>query len=73
METVAATVDGVSFALRRDAAAPGVPDSSWLTEWGEVFAVFDKQDSGNLSFGMRQGGQRRFIKYVGAWTIESHS
>lgn len=32
----------------------------------EVFKVFDQQDSGNISFGIIENGQRYFLKYAGA-------
>ncbi|HDX9628736.1 TPA: serine/threonine protein kinase [Bacillus cereus] len=41
----------------------------WLTKLGTVFAVFDQQDSGNLSFGVENNGHKKFIKYAGANTI----
>ncbi|TCJ81842.1 UNVERIFIED_ORG: serine/threonine protein kinase [Bacillus cereus] len=41
----------------------------WLTKLGTVFAVFDQQDSGNLSFGVEKDGHKKFIKYAGANTI----
>ncbi|MGE6540700.1 protein kinase domain-containing protein [Bacillus luti] len=41
----------------------------WLIKLGTVFAVFDQQDSGNLSFGVEKDGQKKFIKYAGAPTI----
>ncbi|GGF84543.1 hypothetical protein GCM10010913_02490 [Paenibacillus aceti] len=41
-------------------------DISWLQELGTVFAVFDQQDSGNICFGVKQEGQKKFVKYAGA-------
>lgn len=41
----------------------------WLMKLGTVFAVFDQQDSGNLSFGVEKDGHKKFIKYAGAHTI----
>lgn len=41
-------------------------DFLWLKEFGEVFTVFDQQDSGNISFGLENGNERLFIKYAGA-------
>lgn len=41
-------------------------DFEWLTGMGEVFAVFDQQDSGNLSFGVHTASGKRFIKFAGA-------
>lgn len=33
------------------------------------FCVFDKQDSGNISFGVQKGNVKSLIKYAGAQTI----
>lgn len=44
-------------------------DFGWLMELGEVFKVFDQQDSGNLSFGVDHKGTKKFIKYAGARTL----
>ncbi|MEB9982096.1 serine/threonine protein kinase, partial [Bacillus cereus] len=41
----------------------------WLIKLGTVFAVFDQQDSGNISFGVEKNGHKKFIKYAGAQTI----
>jgi serine/threonine-protein kinase len=58
-------LDGVTFALREP------HDFAWLQPIGEVFEVFDQQDSGNISFGVRSrdGKSKRFIKYAGAKTL----
>lgn len=37
-----------------------------MTDLGEVFAVFDAQASGNVSYGVRIDGQPRFVKTAGA-------
>ncbi|MCJ8005944.1 serine/threonine protein kinase [Lederbergia wuyishanensis] len=42
----------------------------WLQEYGEVFSVFDQQDSGNLCFGIEKDGQKKFVKFAGAKTLE---
>lgn len=42
------TIDGVTFQLKE------ATDFSFLQEYGIVFKVFDKNDSGNISFGVRQ-------------------
>ncbi|GAF11121.1 pkinase [Bacillus sp. JCM 19046] len=42
----------------------------WLTPMGEVFTVFDQQDSGNLSFGVERDGVKTFVKYAGAKPTE---
>lgn len=41
-------------------------DLSFLHRWGRVFRVFDRQDSGNLCFGLEREGRRYFLKYAGA-------
>lgn len=41
-------------------------DFSWLLELGEPFAVFDQNDSGNISFGVEKDGEKYFVKYAGA-------
>lgn len=57
-------LNDVSFYLKED------HDFDWLREMGEVFQVFDQQDSGNISFGIKQGNSKKFIKYAGAQTLE---
>lgn len=54
----------VSFQLKED------HDFSWLQNLGTVFAVFNQQDSGNISFGVEINGKNRFVKYAGAKTIK---
>ncbi|AZK45088.1 serine/threonine protein kinase [Paenibacillus lentus] len=45
-------------------------DFAWLDSMGEIIAVFDQQDSGNISFGIKQeDGQKTFVKYAGAETV----
>ena len=41
------------------------PPLAFLTRVGEVFATFDRQDSGNVSFGVRVGRDRFFVKTPG--------
>ncbi len=60
--SVKMVLDGILFSLERE------QDFSWLHRFGEVFCVFDKQDSGNLCFGVEQEGTRYFVKYAGART-----
>lgn len=55
-------IDGIPYKLR----APY--DFSFLKRYGEVFKVYDDQDSGNICFGVRNGEERRFIKFAGAQT-----
>lgn len=45
-------------------------DFTFLTQLGEVFCVFDEQDSGNICFGVETGSERLFVKYAGAQTID---
>ncbi len=42
----------------------------WLTNMGEVFSVFDEQDSGNICFGIEKDGTKKFVKYAGPKTKE---
>ena len=37
---------------------------------GKLFCVFDRQDSGNLCFGIQTGQENLFVKYAGAKTME---
>ncbi|VBB07181.1 Hypothetical protein LUCI_2425 [Lucifera butyrica] len=57
-------LDNVSFQLKQ------IQDFSWLKEIGDVFCVFDQQDSGNVSFGVKNGDNKYFVKYAGAQTTE---
>jgi len=41
------------------------PPSDYLARIGEVFTIFDQQDSGNVSYGVRVGGDRYFVKTAG--------
>ncbi|CAG7644333.1 serine/threonine-protein kinase [Paenibacillus allorhizosphaerae] len=54
--------DNVSFQLRQ------YHDFEWLRPFGNVFCVFDQQDSGNIGFGVERNGRKAFIKYAGAQT-----
>ncbi|SET18981.1 serine/threonine protein kinase [Oceanobacillus limi] len=45
-------------------------DFTWLADLGEVFSVFDEQDSGNICFGVEIEGEKKFVKYAGAKTKE---
>ncbi len=42
---------------------------NWLQKHGRVFEVFDQQDSGNIAFGVEKNGEKLFIKYAGAKTL----
>jgi aminoglycoside phosphotransferase (APT) family kinase protein len=44
-------------------------DFSFIGEYGEVFKVFDDQDSGNICFGVKNGDRKYFIKFAGAPTV----
>ncbi|MEK4486007.1 serine/threonine protein kinase [Psychrobacillus sp. FSL H8-0484] len=57
------TLGKVSFQLKE------LHDFEWLTRLGQVFCVFDEQDSGNISFGIEIDGLKRFVKYAGAKTL----
>ena len=48
-------------------------DFSFLKDYGEVFKVFDMQDSGNLCFGVQSGSQKLFLKMAGAETVRSNT
>jgi serine/threonine-protein kinase len=62
-------IDAVTFKLQEAC------DFTWLSKLGRVFKVFDQQDSGNLSFGVEQEGQKYFVKFAGAkpLTFEGNS
>ena len=48
-----------------DISAIDLPPDRYLRAIGELFAHFDQQDSGNLSYGMRVGEARFFVKTAG--------
>ena len=58
-------IDGVPFRLK----APF--DFSFLRKYGEVFKVFDDQDSGNICFGVADGANRYFVKFAGAPAVRA--
>ncbi|HWR18504.1 MAG TPA: hypothetical protein VN608_02710 [Clostridia bacterium] len=64
---VTKVIDEVSFELKEDF------DFSFLSQYGSVFTVFDKQDSGNLCFGVKDGDRKLFLKIAGASTIKSRA
>lgn len=49
-----------------------VPAPAYLPRIGEVFATFDQQDSGNVSYGVRVAGDRFFVKTIGAPEVPAH-
>ena len=57
-------LDGVNVRLRE------YHDFSFLKQFGEVFSVFDEQDSGNIGFGVDDGNEKLFVKYAGAKPVE---
>ncbi|MBS4172727.1 serine/threonine protein kinase [Bacillus sp. FJAT-49736] len=57
-------MDKVMFRLKEN------HDFEWLQDLGEVFCVFDEQDSGNIAFGVEKDGVKKFVKYAGAKTLE---
>ena len=62
--TINIELDNVKFQLREKI------NFDWLHAIGQVFCVFDQQDSGNLCFGVEKDGKKKFVKYAGAKTIE---
>ncbi|WP_409274806.1 protein kinase domain-containing protein [Neobacillus sp. SCS-31] len=54
------TIDKVSFQLQEN------HNFFWLKDLGDVFCVFDEQDSGNISFGLVKNNKKLFVKYAGA-------
>lgn len=58
------SIDGIQFKMKEKF------DFSFLKKYGQVFKVFDDQDSGNICFGVENHGKRRFIKFAGAPTAE---
>jgi len=59
------TIGQVTFVLNGDF------DFSFISDYGEPFAVFDQQDSGNLCFGVQGRDGKRFLKMAGARTLRS--
>jgi serine/threonine protein kinase len=60
---ISVTIDKVNFQLQEE------HDFSWLHDIGEVFCVFDQQDSGNIAFGLEKNNRKVFLKYAGAKPI----
>lgn len=59
-------IDGIKFELKED------HDFSFLKAYGRVFKCFDKQDSGNICFGVIKASKKYFVKYAGAKTVNHH-
>jgi serine/threonine-protein kinase len=57
-------IDGIAFEMRE------AHDFSFLRDYGRVFRVFSRNDSGNISFGVEDGADRYFVKVAGARTAE---
>lgn len=57
-------IDGIPFKLK------SAFDFSFIKEYGTVFKIYDDQDSGNICFGTEKNGQRYFIKFAGAPTVQ---
>ena len=57
-------IDNVSFEIKADKF-----DFNFLHDYGKVFTVFDKNDSGNISFGVINSEKRYFIKIAGVETL----
>ncbi len=55
-------IDGIPYKLKSPF------DFSFLSKYGNVFKVFDDQDSGNICFGVQNGDTKYFIKFAGAPT-----
>lgn len=55
-------IDGLPYKLK----APF--DFGFISRYGNVFHVFDDQDSGNICFGTEKDGERFFVKFAGAPT-----
>ena len=53
-------IDGIPYKLESPF------DFSFLRKYGKVFKVFDEQGSGNISFGMKNGDTKYFVKFAGA-------
>lgn len=58
------SLNGTTFRLKEPF------DFRFMEKYGRVFRVFDGQDSGNLCFGTEKAGQKYFVKFAGAPTIE---
>ena len=57
---VSISIDKVSFQLQEEY------NFLWLKNLGDVFCVFDQQDSGNISFGLENNNKKFFVKFAGA-------
>lgn len=57
---ITVAINKVSFQLQEE------HNFFWLKNLGDVFCVFDEQDSGNISFGVEKNNKKFFVKYAGA-------
>lgn len=53
-------LDGIDYELQEPF------DMSFLSKYGKVFQVFDKQDSGSICFGVQNQDEKLFVKFAGA-------
>ena len=60
-------IDDVFFELKNSTF-----NFNFLHDYGKVFTVFDKNDSGNISFGVETNKNRYFIKVAGAETVNKN-
>ncbi len=58
-------INGIPFSLAE------AFDFSFLSDFGQVFQVFDQQDSGNICFGCTSSKGSYFIKFAGAPTLRA--
>ncbi|GIQ65093.1 serine/threonine protein kinase [Paenibacillus cisolokensis] len=58
------TIDNVMFQLQE------AYSFDWLKSLGRVFTVFDRQDSGNIGFGVEKAGRKYFVKFAGCKPID---
>jgi serine/threonine-protein kinase len=58
-------IDGIEFKMRE------ATDFSFLSKYGRVFCAFAVNDSGNISFGLDNGKEKRFIKIAGTKTART--
>ena len=58
------TIDDISFEIKTPKF-----NFDFLHDYGKVFTVFDKNDSGNISFGVDNNGKKFFIKVGGVQTL----
>ncbi|WP_053367671.1 serine/threonine protein kinase [Bacillus sp. FJAT-27245] len=56
-------IDGVEYGLVEE------HDFGWLRDYGKMFCVFDRQDSGNIAFGIERDGEKKLVKFAGAKTL----